>query len=74
MGDLEKLLTTGPVEVFGTPGLKLAEITEPCQPAGTVMCFWQDEPPAGWEFMHKKPDNEVPVLARGQQVITCRKL
>lgn len=54
--------------------MKPAKITDPCQPAGTVMCFWQDEPPRGWEFMHRKPDNEVPREARGRQVITCRKL
>ncbi len=43
-------------------------------PPGTIMCFRQDEPPEGWEFMHVKPENEVPPAARDQRVITCRKL
>ncbi len=54
--------------------MKFAEITEPCEPVGSIRCFWQDEPPEGWEFSHRKPDNEVPSGCRDQQVITCRKL
>lgn len=43
-------------------------------PVGTIMCFVQDEAPEGWEFWREKPHEEVPVRARGQRVITCRKL
>ena len=54
--------------------MKLAKITDPCLPPGTVMCFQQEEAPEGWEFVSKIADNLTPKEAKGVAVITCRKL
>lgn len=50
MGDLEKLLTTGPVEVFGTS--MLIE-------AGVRLKFRQLTPPKGWKFIENAVDGII---------------
>ncbi len=54
--------------------MKFGEAGDFVLPRGWVMCFVQDEPPEGWEFMYEKPENEIPLGARPTRVITCRKL
>lgn len=54
--------------------MKIAKITDPCQPVGTQMSFWQPECPDGWELVREKPDDEMPSGAKESVVVTCAKV
>lgn len=53
--------------------MKLAKITDPCQPPGTQMNFWRRNCPVGWKRIGEKLDALMPEAVKGTTCVACEK-